>query len=66
MSVVPSFVRQLWGGGINRDRTEVLMYVGYIVRNFSVIHRSWKIVHHHRVGGVDYRYSVGLARGGLW
>ena len=47
----PSFVRQLWGRGINRDMTSVWMYVGYRVINFRRRHGSWWIVHHHRVGG---------------
>ena len=28
------------------------MSVGSRVRNFMVIHGSWQLVHHHRVGGV--------------
>ena len=48
----PSFVRQLWGGGISRDRTAFLMCVGLRFRNFRGIHGSWKLVHHHRVGKV--------------
>ena len=52
MSGSPSFVRQLWGGGINRDRTAVLMSVGYRVIKFRGRHGSWRLVHHHRVGGV--------------
>ena len=46
-----SFVRQLWGGGISRDRMSVLMYVGSRVRNFRVRYGSWRLVHHYRVGG---------------
>ena len=48
----PSFVRQLWGGVINRYRTEFLMSVGYRFIKFSGRHGSWQLVHHHRVGGV--------------
>ena len=43
----------LWGGGINSDRTLVLMYVGYRYRNFRGRHVYWRLVHHHRVGGVN-------------
>ena len=46
----PSFVRQIWGRVINRDRTAVLMSVGSRVRNFRVINGPWRLVHHHRVG----------------
>ena len=46
----PSFVIPLWGGGINRDRKEVLISVGYRVIKFRGRHRSWRLVHHHRVG----------------
>ena len=28
------------------------MSVGSRVRNFMVIHGSWQLVHHHRLGGV--------------
>ena len=38
MSGSPSFSRQLWGGGINRDMTAVLMSVESRVRNFRVRH----------------------------
>ena len=52
MSGSPSFVRQLRGGGINRDTKAVLMSVGSIVRKFRGRHGYWQLVHHHRVGGV--------------
>ena len=52
MSGIPSFIRQLRGGGINRARTAVLMSVGYIVINLSGIHGSLKLVHNHRMGVV--------------
>ena len=48
----PSFVRQLWGGGINRDMTEVFMSVVSRVRNFRGRHGYWRLVHQHRVEGV--------------
>ena len=48
----PSFARQLWGGGINRDRMAVLMSAESRVRNFRVRHGYWQLVNHHRVGGV--------------
>ena len=51
MSDSPSFVRQLWGGGINRDRTTLLMSVGYRVRKSRGRHGYWQLVHHHRVEG---------------
>ena len=38
---IPSFSRQLWGGGINRDSAAVLMSVGSRVRKFRGRHRSW-------------------------
>ena len=61
MSVIPSFIRQLRGGGINRARTAVLMSVGYIVINLSGIHGSLKLVHNHRMGGVTISAAwVGL------
>ena len=41
------------GGGINIDRTELLMYMGYRVRKIRGRHGSWRLVHHHRVGAVD-------------
>ena len=50
MSGSPSFSRQLWGGGINRDRTSVLMFVESRVRKFRGRHGSCQLVHHHRVG----------------
>ena len=46
-----SFVRQLWGGGINSDRTAVLMSVGYRVIHFR--NGSWILVNPDRVGGVN-------------
>ena len=52
MSGIPSFVIQLWVGGINRDRTAVLISVGSRVRNFRGRHGSWRLVHHHMMGGV--------------
>ena len=52
MSDSKSFVKRLCEGGINRDRTELLMSLGSIVINFRVINGYWRIVHHHRVGGV--------------
>ena len=52
MSGSPSFSKQLWVGGINRDRTAMLMSVGSRIRNFRVRHGHWQLVHHHRVGGV--------------
>ena len=48
----PSFVRQLWRGGINRDITSVLMSMGYRVRYFRGRHGSWRPVHHYMVGRV--------------
>ena len=66
VSGIPSFVIQLWGGVINRDRTAVLMSLGSRVRNFRGRHGSWRLVHHHRMGGSDYCCSVGGARGILW
>ena len=52
LSGSPSFVRQLWGGGINRYRTEVLMYVGSRVRNLRGRQRYWRLKNHHRLRGV--------------
>ena len=52
MSESPSFVGQLWGGGINRDRTTVLIYVGYRVRKFRGRHGYWQLVYHYGVEGV--------------
>ena len=52
MSGSPNFVRQLWGVVINRDRKSVLMSVVSRVINFRVIHGFWKLVYHHRLGGV--------------
>ena len=49
MSDSTSFVKRLCEGGINRDRTELLMSLGSIVINFRVRHGSWKLVHCHRV-----------------
>ena len=31
---------------------EVLIYGGYRIRDFRGRHGSWRILHHHRVGGV--------------
>ena len=57
----PSFVRHVWGGGINRYGTEVLMSVGSRVRNFRGIHGSWLLVHQHRMGVVTTAVAwVGL------
>ena len=50
--VSPIFVRQLWGGSINRDRMKVLMSARSRVRNFRGKHGSWRILYHHRMGGV--------------
>ena len=50
--MIPVFIRQVWGRVIYRDIRSVLMSGGYRVRKFRVIHRSWQLVHHHRVGGV--------------
>ena len=61
-----SFVRNLWGGGINRYRTSVLMSVGSRVRNFTRRNGSWRLMHHHWVGGSDYHFSAGRDRVCLW
>ena len=45
-------VRQVWGGVTKRDIKTVLIYGGYMVRSSRVIHGSWRLVHHHSVGGV--------------
>ena len=45
-----SFVRNLWGGGINKDMMTVLMSLGSRVRKFRERYGSCQIVHHHRVG----------------
>ena len=47
----PRFSRQVWVGGINKDRMEVLIYRGSGVRDFRGINESWRILHHQRVGG---------------
>ena len=35
------------------DRKAVLMSVESRVRKFRGIHRSWKLLHHNRMGGVN-------------
>ena len=61
-----NFFSQLWGGIFNRYRTEMLVSVVSRVINSMGRHGSWLLVHHHRLGGGDYRCSVGGDRGGLW
>ena len=46
----PSFVRKLWGGGINKDMMTVLMSLGSRVRKFRERYGTCQIVDHHRVG----------------
>ena len=61
MSGNPRLVRQVWLGGINKDKSAVLMYGGYRVRYFRVRHRSWRLVQNHRRGGVNTAVAwVGL------
>ena len=44
----PSFVRQLWGGGINRDRKEVLMSVGVNTVSSWLAYVRWQPQNHLR------------------
>ena len=39
----------MWGGGINRDRKAVLIYVGSRVRNFRGRHGHWRLLYYPRV-----------------
>ena len=58
------FFRQVWGGGINKDRMTVFMSGGSRIRNFRGRHKFWKLVHHHRVRGITTASSwVGLGVG---
>ena len=46
VSGIPIFSRQVRGGVINRDRTVVLIYVGFAVKKIRGRHVSYQLVYH--------------------
>ena len=46
------FSRQVWGGGVKKYRTAVLMTGGTIDKEFNIHHGSYICVHHHRMVGM--------------
>ena len=45
----PEFVINIWGGGVNKTRTAVLMFECKRARDAMIRHVLWRLVHHHRV-----------------